>query len=71
MVFPGCEVTGKKYKCQLCPSSYATTRTLQRHERDQHGEQVGSTLCQTCFKIFKNISSRDTHMRAVHGIRKR
>ena len=63
--------TRKQLRCEDCGRDYWDKRSLDRHTRENHGEEPLERLpCDKCDKTFKNKNSLDKHVRNVHQKKK-
>ena len=53
---------GRKYKCSLCPKTYPTTGSLNRHSKRIHGRYP----CHICRKVLQTERGFENHMK-VHS----
>ena len=54
--------------CEECGRDYWDKRSLDRHTRENHGEEAGERLpCNQCDKTFKNKNSLDKHVKNIHS----
>lgn len=54
---------GITYECQICKITFATARTLKKHEQSHTGPDL---VCEHCSKIYKQKNSLNKHILSVH-----
>jgi uncharacterized Zn-finger protein len=59
----------QRHYCPKCNKSYARKEHLVRHELNEHGIFATPSICEICFKVFKNKKNLENHTYKVHNIR--
>ena len=58
---------GEKVMCVQCNKVLGSMYSAKRHYVSRH-QQNQKARCQICQKVYKNINSRNAHMKIEHGV---